>query len=194
MLAPCRTNRLNSARGSHHTLPDRLRSRASRISRSLCKLRRIRPREAGQPISGQAHSMNKISLAAIAAATTTVILSPGAKATTLSVTHHCDPNSGGVLPFTWQYQATITGRNFVADYVSPYTGAETHIRGTIPSNGGETVLHLTGTTGNPKYTTGMPRQGTPYSFPIVATFDPPPRFAGTGYRNDKLRRCQFTFQ
>jgi hypothetical protein len=139
--------------------------------------------------------MNKISLVAAAVATTAVILSPGgAKATTLSVTHHCDPNSGGVLPFTWQYQATITGRNFVADYVSPYTGAETHIRGTIPPNGGETVLHLTGTTGNPKYTTGMPRQGTPYSFPIVATFDPPPRFAGTGYRNDKLRQCQFTFQ
>src|SRR5271167_4831964 len=51
---PTPTNRLNSARGSHHTLPDRPRSTASRISRSLCKLRRIRPNQAGQPISGRA--------------------------------------------------------------------------------------------------------------------------------------------
>jgi hypothetical protein len=76
--------------------------------------------------------MNKIPLAAAAAATTAVILSPGgAKAATLSVTHHCDANSGGVLPFTYHYKATITGRNFVADYVHT-DGAETHIRGTIP--------------------------------------------------------------
>src|SRR5580700_9493789 len=54
---PTPTNRLNSARGSHHTLPDRPRSTASRISRSLCKLRRIRPDEAGQPISGRALSV-----------------------------------------------------------------------------------------------------------------------------------------
>jgi hypothetical protein len=137
--------------------------------------------------------MNKISLAAAAAATTAVILSGGAKATTLSVTHHCDPNYGGVLPFTWHYEATITGRNFVADWVSPF-GAEVHIRGTIPPNGGETVLRMTGTTGDPKHTTGMIRQGSPVSFPIVATFGPPPRFAGTGYRNDKIRQCQFAFQ
>src|SRR5271167_3456398 len=51
---PTPTNRLNSARGSHHTLPDRPRSTASRISRSLCKPRRIRPHETGQPISGRA--------------------------------------------------------------------------------------------------------------------------------------------
>jgi hypothetical protein len=138
--------------------------------------------------------MNKISLAAAAAATTAVILSPGgAMATTLSVTHHCDANYGGVLPFTWHYKATITGRNFVADYVSD-SGAETHIRGTIPPNGGETVLQLTGTTGIPKFTTGMIPKGSAFRFPIVATFDPPPRFAGTGYRVDKIRQCQFTFQ
>jgi hypothetical protein len=138
--------------------------------------------------------MNKISLAAAAAATTAVILSPrGAKATTLSVTHHCDANYGGVLPFTYHYKAIITGRNFVADYVHT-DGAETHIRGTIPPNGGETVLQMTGTTGDPKHTSGMIRQGSPVSFPIVATFGPPPRFAGTGYRNDKIRQCQFTFQ
>ena len=54
-----------------------------------------------------------------------VILSPGgAKATTLSVTHHCDANSGAFLPFTLHYKATITGGNFVADYVSPGSGAE----------------------------------------------------------------------
>jgi hypothetical protein len=138
--------------------------------------------------------MNKISLAAAGAATTAAILSPGgAKATTLSVTHHCNANSGGVLPFTWHYKATIIGGNFVADYVDVY-GAETHLRGTIPPNGGETVLQMTGTTGDPKHTTGMIRQGSPVSFPIVATFGPPPRFAGTGYRNDKIRECQFTFQ
>src|SRR5271166_1788350 len=51
---PRPTNRLNSARGSHHTLPDRPRSTASPLSGCLCKLRRIRAREAGQPISGQA--------------------------------------------------------------------------------------------------------------------------------------------
>src|SRR5271163_1321565 len=137
--------------------------------------------------------MNKISLAA-AAVTTAVILSPGgAKATTLSVTHHCDPNYGGVLPFTWHYKATITGGNFVVDWISPH-GAEVQIRGTIPPNGGEAVLQLTGTTGDPHYTTGMPRPGSPVSFPIVATFGPPPRFAGTGYRNDKVRQCQLTFQ
>ncbi len=139
--------------------------------------------------------MNKISLAAAAAATTAVILSPGgAKATTLSVTHHCDANYGGVLPFTSHYKATITGRNFVADYVSPVSGAETHIRGTIPPNGGETVLQLTGTTGIPQFTTGMIPHGSPVSFPIVTTFGPPPRFAGTGYRNDKVRQCQFKFE
>jgi hypothetical protein len=138
--------------------------------------------------------MNKISLVAATAATSAVMLSPcGAGATTLSVTHHCDANSGGVLPFTWHYKATITGGNFVADYVSVY-GAETHIRGTIPPNGGETVLQMTGTTGNPRFTTGMIAQGSPVSFPIVATFGPPPRFAGTGYRNDKIRQCQFSFQ
>jgi hypothetical protein len=139
--------------------------------------------------------MNKISLAAAAAATTAVILSPsGAKATTLSVTHQCDANSGGVLPFTWHYKATIAGRNFVADYVDPASHAETHIRGTIPPSGGETLLQMTGTTGYSKYTTGMIRQGSPVSFPIVATFGPPPRFAGTGYRDDKIRQCHFTFQ
>ena len=37
-----------------HTLTDRPRFTASRIARSLCKLRRIRPHEAGQPISGRA--------------------------------------------------------------------------------------------------------------------------------------------
>src|SRR5580658_7174459 len=57
---PTPTNRLNSARGSHHTLPDRPRSTASRISRSLCKLRRIRPDEAGQPISGRALSCRDV--------------------------------------------------------------------------------------------------------------------------------------
>ena len=138
--------------------------------------------------------MNKISLAAAAAATTAVILTlSGAKATTLSVTHHCDANSGGVLPFTYHYKATITGRNFVADYVHT-DGAETHIRGTIPPSGGETVLQMTGTTGNSKFTTDMLPHGSPLSFPIVATFGPPPRFAGTGYRNDKIRQCQLTFQ
>jgi hypothetical protein len=137
--------------------------------------------------------MNKISLAA-AAVTTAVTLSPGgAKATTLSVTHHCDANYGGVLPFTWHYKATITGGNFVVDWISP-GGAEVHIRGTVPSNGGEAVLQLTGTTGVPKFTTNMLPHGMPVSFPIVATFGPPPRFAGTGYRNDKIRQCQLTFQ
>jgi hypothetical protein len=53
---PPPTNRLNSARGSHHTLSDRPRSTASRISRSLRKLRRIRLNQAGQPISGRALS------------------------------------------------------------------------------------------------------------------------------------------
>src|SRR5208337_337196 len=53
-LVPPPKYRLNSVRGSHHTLPDRPCSTASRISRRLCKLRRIRPRKAGQPISGQA--------------------------------------------------------------------------------------------------------------------------------------------
>jgi hypothetical protein len=48
---------LNSALGSHHTLLDRPRSTASRISRSLCKLRRIRREEAGQPILGRALSL-----------------------------------------------------------------------------------------------------------------------------------------
>src|SRR5271166_4135851 len=63
---PRPTNHLNSARGSHHILPDRPRSTASRISRSLCKLRRIRPNEAGQPISGRALSMlGKLTWAAI---------------------------------------------------------------------------------------------------------------------------------
>ena len=138
--------------------------------------------------------MNKISLAAVAAATTAVILSPGgAKATTLSVTHHCDADSGGVLPFTWHYKATITGGNFIVDWVSPGC-AEVHIRGTIPSNGGETVLKMTVTTGSPKLTTDMLPHGSPLSFPIVATFGPPPHFAGTGYRNDKIRQCQLTFQ
>jgi hypothetical protein len=114
--------------------------------------------------------MNQISLAAAAAATTAVILSPGgAKATTLSVTHHCDANTGGVLPFTWHYKATITGGNFVVDWVSP-GGAEVPIRGTIPPNGGEPVLQLTGTTGNSKFTTDMLPHGLPVSFPIVATF------------------------
>jgi hypothetical protein len=139
--------------------------------------------------------MNKILSAAAAAATAAVILSPsGAKATTLSVTHHCDPNYGGVLPWTWSYTATITGRNFVVDWVDPVSRAEVHIRGTIPPNGGQTILQMTGTTGNPRYTTGMPPAGSPVKFPIVATFGPPPRFAGTGYRNDGIRQCQFTFQ
>jgi hypothetical protein len=99
--------------------------------------------------------MSKISSAAAVAATTAVILSPGgAKATTLSVTHHCDANSG-VLPFTLHYKATLTGGNFVADYVSPGSGAESHIRGTVPPNGGETVLQYTGTAGFPKFNMGM---------------------------------------
>ena len=137
--------------------------------------------------------MNKISLVAAAATTTAVLLSLSARATILSVTHHCNANSGGVLPFTWHYKATITGGNFVVDWVSP-GGAEVHIRGTIPPNGGEAVLQLTGTTGNSKFTTDMLPHGSPVSFPIVATFGPPPRFAGTGYRNDKVRQCQLTFQ
>jgi len=123
-----------------------------------------------------------------------VLLSTSAKATTLSVTHHCDPNYGGVLPWTWSYTATITGRNFVVDWVDPVSRAEVHIRGTIPPNGGgQTILQMTGTTGNPRYTTGMPPAGSPVKFPIVATFGPPPRFAGTGYRNDGIRQCQFKF-
>jgi hypothetical protein len=135
-----------------------------------------------------------LDLAAAVAATTAVILSPGgAKATTLSVTHHCDANSG-VLPFTLHYKATITGGNFVADYVSPGSGAESHIRGTVPPNGGETVLQYTGTAGFPKFNIGMLPQGSPVRFPIVATFGPPPRFAGTGYRNDKVRQCRFKFE
>jgi hypothetical protein len=140
--------------------------------------------------------MNKISLAAAAAATTAVILSlgGGAEAATLSVTHHCDANYGGVVPFTVHYKATITGGNFVVDWVSPADGGEVHIRGTIPPNGGETVLQLTGTTGTPQSTTDKLPHGSPVNYPIVATFGPPPRFAGTGYRADKLRRCQFTFQ
>ena len=137
--------------------------------------------------------MNKISLVVAAAATTAVLLSSSAKATTLSVTHHCNANSGGVLPFTWHYKATITGGNFIVDWVSP-GGAEVHIRGAIPPNGGEAVLQLTGTTGNSKFTTDMLPHGSPLSFPIVATFGPPPRFAGAGYRNDKVRECQLTFQ
>jgi hypothetical protein len=138
--------------------------------------------------------MNKISLVAAVAATTAFISSPGgAKATILSVAQHCDANSGGVLPFTWHYKATITGGNFIVDWVSP-GGAEVHIRGTIPPNGGETVLQMTGTTGNSKFTTDMLPHGSPLSFPIVATFGPPPRFAGTGYRNDNIRQCQLTFQ
>jgi hypothetical protein len=73
--------------------------------------------------------MNKILSAAAAAATAAVILSPsGAKATTLSVTHHCDPNYGGVLPWTWSYSATITGRNLRVDWVDPVSRAEVHIR------------------------------------------------------------------
>jgi hypothetical protein len=140
--------------------------------------------------------MSKISsTAAVVAATTALMLSPGgAKATTLSVTHHCDANYGGVLPFTVHYKATITDRNFVVDWVSPVDGGEVHIRGTIPPNGGETELQLTGTTGTPQSTTDMLPHGSRVSYPIVATFGPPPRFAGTGYRADKLRRCQFTFQ
>src|SRR5208283_6109770 len=59
-LVPPPKYRLNSVRGSHHTLPDRPCSTASRISRRLCKLRRIRPRKAGQPISGQALSLEEL--------------------------------------------------------------------------------------------------------------------------------------
>jgi hypothetical protein len=136
-----------------------------------------------------------LDLAAAVAATTVVILSPGgAKATTLSVTHHCDANYGGVVPFTVHYKAAITDRNFVVDWVSPVDGGEVHIRGTIPPNGGETELQLTGTTGTPQSTTDKLPHGSRVTYPIVATFGPPPRFAGTGYRADKLRRCQFTFQ
>jgi len=45
---------------AHRALLDRPRSMASRISRSLCKLLRIRPSEAGQPFSTSAASLTPI--------------------------------------------------------------------------------------------------------------------------------------
>src|SRR5580704_2626319 len=109
---PTPTNRLNSARGSHHTLPDRPRSTASRISRSLCKLRRIRPDEAGQPISGRALSggAQNASGAAAAPATADDVAKAASAAGALATATAAKLQTLGASPMDILRQAVAEGK------------------------------------------------------------------------------------
>ena len=101
-------------------------------------------------------------------------------------TLQCPRGTDGSWP--WTYSTTASVRDGVLHLETTDAAQGTHmLDGKIDENG-KGYLRAHGTVGSSPYAIHRAPHGTPYAWPVTADFN-----KGTGFWQNKWRRCDFTF-